>query len=114
MLTQAHTKPLRGADYNTLMVSVAQLVERRTVTAKAAGSIPVGHPKDSLPMNYLDRYDRTQMCQHRGMLTASKPDGTRRCIRCGEIMRLAAPTETFTQPVSLKADGLKRKLSLGS
>ena len=109
MLTQAHTEPLRGADYNTSMVSVAQLVERRTVTAKAAGSNPVGHPKDSITMSYLDRYDRTHLCQHGGLLTAPKPDGTRLCIRCGKMVKVSAPTERFTPPVSFKADGLKRR-----
>jgi len=60
-------------------------------------------------MNVLERYDRTQMCQHSGLLTAAKPDGTRLCIRCGKMLKVSSPTEPFTRPVSLKAGGLAMK-----
>lgn len=53
MLTQAHTQlPDAGADYNTIMVSVAQLVERSLVTREAAGSNPVGHPKNRTSVQF--------------------------------------------------------------
>lgn len=46
MLTQSHTElPSAGDDHHHLMVGGARLVEQRVVIAKAAGSIPVAHPK---------------------------------------------------------------------
>lgn len=109
MNTQAHTKPLQGADYSTIpMVSVAQLVERRTVNAKVAGSSPVGHPKVS-PMSLLSHYDRTWMCNHNGMLAKAKPNGARLCIRCGTIVQLVASADTFTSPINFTVDGLDTK-----
>jgi hypothetical protein len=60
-------------------------------------------------MNTLERYDRTYLCQHSGMLLPATPEGTRLCLRCGKMLKLAAPSERFTQPVSLAAGGLKRK-----
>ena len=89
------------------MVSVAQLVEQRVVIAKVAGSIPVGHPKDSLMS--LTHYDRTWMCDHNGMLAKATPDGSRLCIRCGTIVRLSAQTDTFTSPINFTVDGLDTK-----
>ena len=110
MKTQTHTKlPVEGADYNTPMVSVAQLVERRTVNAEVAGSIPVGHPT---VMSYsLRDYDRTWMCSHDGMLTKAKPDGTRLCVRCGKILKVSPPKrERFMMPINGSVDGQTKRI----
>jgi len=57
----------------------------------------------------LTRYSRTYMCDHKGMLAKANPDGSRLCIRCGTIVRLAASFGTFTSPIDFSVDGLDTK-----
>jgi len=42
-------------------------------------------------------YDRTQMCNHQGMLTRPSEDGTRTCARCGTRVQ-TNKDKTFTRP----------------
>lgn len=96
MLTQRHTEPVTGPTDHP-MVDVVQLAERRIVIPVVAGSSPVIHPSQN-PMNYLDRYDRTQMCSHVGLLQKVGGD-TRLCLRCGKILKWAeSRQESFTEP----------------
>jgi len=53
-------------------------------------------------------YDRTQMCDHSGMLGRKLDDGSRVCARCGATVpsKDANQAETFTAPVGRKTGRL--------
>lgn len=43
-------------------------------------------------------YDRTQMCNHAGMLGRKLPDGSRMCARCGSTVQPESKAKPFTRP----------------
>ena len=52
-------------------------------------------------------YDRTQMCNHDGMLGRTLDDGSRMCVRCGKTVgrpHAVPKAETFTRPVGRVAN----------
>lgn len=57
-------------------------------------------------------YDRTQMCNHDGMLGRTLDDNTRMCARCGTSVPSQGTnkTETFTAPVGRKAARLPTRM----
>jgi len=50
-------------------------------------------------------YDRTQMCNHTGMLGRTLDDGSRMCARCGAtVPARGRDAERFARPVGRGAD----------
>lgn len=57
----------------------------------------------------FSNYDRTDSCDHIGVLGRKSKDGTRMCMRCGTIIQ--PEIESFTAPVGRKSDRPAKRLS---